>query len=381
MSTIHYERIPGETDEQLLCRMVRDKYETKATWQDIANEMNRLTEQNYTETKYRKSFRKMFDSGMDNARELAMAKIQFRDERNSWNRQNYVAARATQKLDYLEEELLSIAKEQFVPNEAETTFNGNEFDLVAILSDLHIGQTFSNVFGEYNSDIAKVRLNKYANEILRKAKLYDPENLYVVLCGDLISGNIHKSIQVTNRESVISQIKIASQYIASFVDYLAPHFKNVYITGVSGNHSRIDKKEDAMHDERLDDLILWVISILLSQHNNIYVEKPNLDIGIAKISIRGNDYVAVHGDYDKMTDAGLGKIAALLGDFPYCVILGHNHYGEVTTCGGVKIARGGSLAGSGDQFTIEKRLTGDPEQTMIFVSDKGIEDACFINLK
>ena len=38
-------------------------------------------------------------------RELERLKIQFRDERNAWQKQNYIDARIEQKLDLLEKQL------------------------------------------------------------------------------------------------------------------------------------------------------------------------------------------------------------------------------------------------------------------------------------
>ena len=40
-------------------------------------------------------------------RELERKKIQFRDERNAWQKQNFIDARVEEKLDLLEEELTS----------------------------------------------------------------------------------------------------------------------------------------------------------------------------------------------------------------------------------------------------------------------------------
>lgn len=46
-------------------------------------------------------------------RELEREKIKFRDERNAWNKQNYIDARVEQKLDFLEEELRNQGKINF----------------------------------------------------------------------------------------------------------------------------------------------------------------------------------------------------------------------------------------------------------------------------
>jgi len=246
-------------------------------------------------------------------------------------------------------------------------------DLLVILSDLHIGQTFRSAWGEYNSNIAKKRLEEYSNEIIKIGNRHNSENCFISIQGDLISGSIHKSIAITNRENVIEQIKIATELIASFCYELSKHFKNICITNVSGNHSRIDKKEDALHDERLDDLIMWALGILLHHIDNIDVSGYNIDNGIAIMDIRGKRYINVHGDYDSYSRNGVSNLSMMLGFIPYAITFGHMHTCAVDECNGVKMIRGGSLSGSGDSYTIEKRLSGTPSQMVCVCSEKGVE--------
>lgn len=306
-------------------------------------------------------------------RELEAAKVQFRDERAAWNRQNTIDARVNQKLDYLESVLKESGERIYTPSPVEVCVGNSDNDLLVILSDLHIGAAFSSEWGEYNSDIATRRLNQYIREIVKIAERHNSENCFVSIQGDLISGNIHKSIQVTNRENVIDQIKIAANLITDFCFELSNYFKKITITNVSGNHSRIDKKEDALHSERLDDLIGWIVKNSLSHINKITFKENNLDIGIASIDIRGKEYIAVHGDYDSYSSSGVSNLCMMIHRIPYAILYGHLHHCSVDEVNGVKMVRGGSLAGSGDAFTIEKRLSEKPSQMVCVCSSSGIE--------
>lgn len=305
-------------------------------------------------------------------RELEQAKIQFRDERNAWNAQNRIDARVSQKLDCLETALKEAGEAKYESVDiAETDVSDN--DLLVILSDLHVGQTFSSAWGEYNSNIAKQRLDKYLSKIINIRTRYRSQDCYVSIQGDLISGSIHKSIQISNRENVIEQIKIAAKLITDFCYGLSPYFRHVIITNVSGNHSRIDKKEDSLHDERLDDLIGWIVSSSLSHVKNIEFRNRNIDIGIASIDIRGKEYIAVHGDFDSFSTSGVGKLCLMLHRIPYAIIYGHLHRCSFDETNGVKMIRGGSLAGSGDSYTIEKRLDGRPYQMVCVCTEDGVD--------
>lgn len=303
---------------------------------------------------------------------LEREKVQLRDERTAYNAQNRNAARLEQKLEYLESVLTGIGAERFTP--CVIPSNESDNDLLVVLSDLHLGAAFDTTFGKYDSDIAKTRLNEYLSEILKIRERHNSQNVYVTLAGDIVSGSIHKAIAVTNRENVIDQIKLAVDYISAFCFELTQHFNCVYFTDCAGNHSRIDRKEDALHDERLDSLIAWTVSKLLAHVNNF---KPlldgKMDSGIAAMEIRGKKYVAVHGDYDGFTKQSMARLMLMIGVMPYAVIMGHRHYPAFSDESGIRVVQGGSLGGSGDDYTIEKRLSGKPSQTVCVCGDKGIQ--------
>lgn len=371
----------------MIYRITGEK-EKIGSWQEVANILNELLGTEYTESKFRKqrqAFDKMLEANRakfvdsDNqlkeiqvqTRELERAKIKFRDERNAWQKQNYTDARVEEKLDLLEIELLSLGNVNFDIHDNVTIDSDN--DILIILSDLHIGQCFSSMWGEYNSDVAKRRLNQLLNEIISIQKLHNSEKCYVSCQGDLLSGNIHKSIQVSNRENVIEQIKIATELISSFCYELTKYFETVFMSNVSGNHSRMDRKDDAIHDERMDDIISWGIELSLKHIDNFHVLKRNFDTSIADLSIRGKSYITVHGDYDTFSKSGVSNLCMSLGFLPYAITFGHLHTCSVDETNGVKMIRGGSLAGCGDSYTIEKRLSGKPSQMVCVCNSKGVK--------
>lgn len=390
---IDIKKLPEETEEQFLWRIGQmvdsGKVENWASVNDIVNkEILGEDEWKYrTESAWRKRYQaaKAFYEGCfskmksdtyanevaEMKRELERAKIQFRDERNAWQKQNYIDARVESKLDLLEEKLSEIGKIEFTRHE-DIQINGDT-DLLVVLSDLHVGQCFSSTWGEYNSEIARKRLDQLLSEVVKIGRRHNSEKVYVSIQGDLISGSIHKSLAITNRENVIEQVKLAAKLISSFCCELSEYFDRVFISNVSGNHSRIDKKEDALHDERLDDLISWIVENILKHNENITVLHRNIDTGISDMNIRGKAYIACHGDYDAFSRNGVANLVLMLGFVPYAVLYGHMHTCAVDECNGIKMIRGGSLAGSGDSYTIEKRLSGKPSQMVCVCSDKGVD--------
>ena len=157
-----YKRFDGETEEELILRICENK-EQIGSWEDVAAVINKLTGNDFGESTYRKkyqSFKKMLEANQSKfvdsseqleeirlaQRELERSKIQFRDERNAWQKQNFIDARAEQKLDKLEEELRSLGKINFEKHNK--THVSSDNDILLILSDLHIGQTFETFFGK-----------------------------------------------------------------------------------------------------------------------------------------------------------------------------------------------------------------------------------------
>lgn len=386
-------KLPTETEEQFLWKVGQlvdsGKVENWKSINDIVNKELGIDEDKWRdESAFRKRYqaaKKFYDgcfSKMESQeyqkkiddlnRELARNTIKFRDERNAWSKQNYIAARAEQKLDYLEEQLSNQGKVNFDIHEIPKI--DGDTDLLVVLSDLHIGQCFSSTWGEYNSDVAEERLEKYLNEVIRIGRLHKASKIHVALLGDLISGNIHKTVQVSNRENIIDQIKLASEYISSFCYELTKRFERVFLYEVAGNHSRIDKKEDSMKDERLDCIISWSVCQSLKHVDNFYsMLHRKLDSTIGEANIRNKNYLLVHGDNDSMTKQGIADLSLMLGFVPNYVIMGHKHTPAMNEFNGVKVYRSGSLSGSGDDYTIQHRLAGQPSQTILVCNDKGVE--------
>ena len=64
--------------------------------------------------------------------------------------------------------------------------------------------------------------------------------------------------------------------ISAFLYELSGHFKNIYISDVPGNQSRIGLKENVLRDERLDDLIIWYAKAKLEHLDNVIFLEPRL---------------------------------------------------------------------------------------------------------
>jgi predicted phosphodiesterase len=318
------------------------------------------------------------DSNYDiQLREIRREKQKLFDERAAFNKSNRDVARLEQDLDYLEE---LIKNTQYKPFNI-VYHNDRNKDLVVLLSDMHIGLDVESSFGKYNSDIAKEMLGKYLGEVIDAIELYKIQNVYVILLGDEIHGNIHTTVQLQSRENVIEQIQLASEMASDFIYNIAKHCDNVIVNSVGGNHSRIGKKDDVLRDERLDNLVVWYAEAKLSNVSNVHFEsEENIDPTIAKNTIRGKIYYFVHGDYDSFSESGINKLVTMTREFPHLIAFGHLHKNSYDDINDIKIVRSGSFAGTYDDYTISKRITGKPSQAMCVVDETGIKNFIPVDL-
>lgn len=249
-------------------------------------------------------------------------------------------------------------------------------DLLIGLNDLHFGIEIDNYWNKYNPEIAKERLEKYLIEIESIQELHKSENCYVCANGDLISGNIHYTIALANRENVVEQVMGVSELVSWFLSELSSKFKNVYFSMVAGNHSRLAIKDNSPKDERLDDLIPFYIKARLQNLNNVFVIDNKIDSTMSLITIRGLNYAGVHGDYDKFNN--VLKLIEMLPYKIYCVIFAHLHHNSTDFIQGYKVIMSGSLMGL-DDYCIEKRIFGKPQQLVCVCDDNGVKCSYDIN--
>ena len=181
------------------------------------------------------------------------------------------------------------------------------------------------------------------------------------------------SLQVANQENTIQQVMTASTLMADFLASLCVRFPCINFTSVAGNHSRLlPERNEALKGERLDDLVAWYASKMLSRFPNFHVIEQ-MDNTLTEMEICGKQFLFAHGDNDDLTQAGVLKLSAMMGELPYAICIGHYHYPKMDEICGVKLIQNGTLMGTGDDYTVQKRLSGKASQTLVVCTEDGIE--------
>ena len=186
--------------------------------------------------------------------ELAIQKLELEKERQklSDERVAYNAlVRARSRQEELNEIIREVVSSGWLPRleyVQQDSYSGSN-DLLVSLNDIHYGADIDNYWNRYDSDIFRDMLARYLDRVICIGREHGSERCVVWNNGDSISGSIHKSVAITNKENVVEQIMGVSELIAGFLAELSKHFSLVQYVSVAGNHSRLDRKMDALKDE------------------------------------------------------------------------------------------------------------------------------------
>lgn len=186
-----------------------------------------------------------------------------------------------------------------------TDEEGSEFAAVVLISDWQIGEVVNKEemcgWGVYNHKIAEKRVFLLAEKLIgwvdmhRKAGHIINE-LHVLSIGDLISGNIHYELEVTNEFPVTIAVEKAGELFAEFIRKLAPHFPKIKVWELSAdNHGRLTVKNQFKQGglNNYSRLVHTIANARLSEHKNVEImvgEGMNL-----LCNIQGVNFLTTHG--------------------------------------------------------------------------------------
>ena len=379
-----YKRFDGESDEELIYRITGEK-DKIGSWQGVADVLNELLGTEYTESKFRKqrqAFDKMFAANQskfsddkaileeikEQRRELAKEKVQFRDERNEYNRLIREEARKESYIDLVKRIFAEYEPKSLNYSPIETY--KSDTDMVLVISDLHCGIEVNHYLNTYNSDILADRFVNCLKKVISIQNTHRSENI-TVLISEVISGLIHENLRCENNKNIIEQFLTVGEYLSSFLMELSNHFNKVNVLVMPGNHSRVQaRKEASLKGENMDNLLIPYLSAVLQNVKNIYFQENKIDESIAMFDVRGNTIYAVHGDKDSPSNV-VQNLTMQYGLFPKLVYMGHRHKNSMETVYNTKVISAGCWSGV-DNYAIDKRFNTRPETVLSVIDMNGL---------
>jgi len=125
---------------------------------------------------------------------------------------------------------------------------------VIVFSDWHIGEYIDSRqtegFGKYNWDIAQKRALSITQDFIKftdvQRTAYNIQECRVFSLGDLISGDIHRELSVTNEFPIPEQAVKAGTLLGECIRRLSAHYNRVVVDAVGAdNHGRLNPKPQA----------------------------------------------------------------------------------------------------------------------------------------
>lgn len=131
--------------------------------------------------------------------------------------------------------------------------------LGCLVSDIHMGEVISadEILGinAFNPDICRHRLRRYFEAACivgqRWASDTDCEGVLLALAGDLVSGDIHLELQMTNALTSHEQVAAVVEEAEAGINHLKATYGRVHVVGAPGNHGRTTMKPTAKLYSRL----------------------------------------------------------------------------------------------------------------------------------
>jgi len=148
------------------------------------------------------------------------------------------------------------------------------------ISDGHMGavQLSDEIEGlnEFNPSLCESRQVDYANRFIDWIRTnrhgYRINEVAVLVTGDLISGDIHQELQVTNAFPAPVQVVKAAEVLVKQIALIATSFQKVVVHFITeDNHARLTKKPQAKEAgfNSLNYLVGEIARIYLMNHQNV----------------------------------------------------------------------------------------------------------------
>lgn len=241
-------------------------------------------------------------------------------------------------------------------------------EAVLLISDLHIGVDCDNYYNKYNKDIAKERLAKLQQNVIKYCSINNVSVLNILNLGDLINGIIHTNARIEAQMDVAEQIMYAGELIANFLYGLSKEIPNITYRSVFDNHSRaIANKNEHIEKEQFSRVIDWFIAERLKDTPIEFIAN-DIDGGIGRMKLAsGKTLMFCHGHNDGRNNSYQNFIG-LTQEWVDYICMAHYHNPASKDFQGCKVFINGSIVGT-ESYAFGRRLFTKPSQKLIIFNE------------
>lgn len=295
-------------------------------------------------------------------------RVKLSDERSLLNRQIREKTRFDSMLELAREISSNFNLEKPLLTKEPILKSGNK-EAILLLSDLHIGIVNDNHWNKYDTDIMYKRMSFLRSRVVQIAMDSSVKKINVCLLGDIISGIIHSTIRLENREDIVKQCLIASEAISEFLTHISTLFEVDFYMSV-GNHGRISaNKSDSLDKENFEYFIKEMIKLRCSNVKGLNIVDNKIDDELVSFNVFNKNIVCSHGDKFGKLSTYIPKITSMLGQVPDYVCIGHLHNHVESSYGNTELIVNPSFSGV-DTYSKNLGLVGRPSQKMLIFSEE-----------
>ena len=387
-------RKDGETDYEYCFRLSweKSKNQLDIDWQEIVDlcgldwsadhcrktMIGAIRHQEYINTKTREQLtNEQYTKLLEKELELKKEKVKLTDLKTQVNKQIRELARKESLSELLEDKLKQLDMQPKMINDSYKQRVTSNRDMVCLISDIHYGIKTTNAISPYDSDVCKQKMDYLINKAIAFSLENDVDKLYLMILGDEISGLIHNTTRLEQREDVVSQVIEVSELLYESIVKLAKNLPFVVVGLAQGNHSRVmaDKK-DSLEQENFTRLIKEFLKLRLTNISNVLLLENKFDESIIELNIKGYNVIGLHGQNDKLNN--LSRLIEMFDKKIDYICLGHYHQSKEFENNKTEVIVNGCF--SGDDYSKRLRLYNKPIQKLLLFDNTGKIATYNINL-
>ena len=408
-------RKDNESVEEYTDRVCKLKQDLRLSWDDLRDIINRETGESYSESHYRKGFKKrqeelelqsfLYGGGKpledyqsngltDEMIEQQSSEIVNKNH-GGWEELSAIKKERMKLSEYriqTNADLRRVAREETIKEIAHDfaqTMNSKKVldapsfrfvdddsdspAAILTLSDWHYGIVVDNYWNKYDPDIAVERINKLRDEVINRCKINNVSELNIVNLSDLICGRIHLPLRLQSRFDVITQIMEVSEILAEFISDITRYGLAVNYYDCEDNHSRIEpNKNDALEIETLTRITKWFLKERLNRNPLVHIYDNDFGDDIVVFNCKGYEIAGVHGDKDSPHKV-VENLSLMTRKKFDLILTAHFHHFSCDERNETVVVSNGSLMGT-DEYARKLRLSARPSQNLIIVTENSVVD-------
>lgn len=219
--------------------------------------------------------------------------------------------------------------------------NNPKKDLIIGMGDFHYGADFEvyglrgEVLNKYNSTVFEKRISELTEHILRICIKESPEQLTIMIVGDMLDGLLRVSqLQRLEFGVVESTIRFAEAFTSWLVNLAKQINLPIRVYAVRGNHGEIrplGTKAAQFPEENMERIVMHYLHARFKDVPNVIIEDNDAPM-VKTIDVCGYHFVLTHGQYNKI-DAMAKDYINLYQKPVDAFVIGHWHKSQTFSSG------------------------------------------------